>query len=502
MLINLKKFMKIFSKVSLFLVFASFLAYGAGPVTALAAGPAPVNLLSATNFAILSKTGITNTGSHTSVITGNIGASPITSAAMDNVFCPEITGTIYGVDAAYTGNGTTTCFAGNPPLSNKTLVDNAVLDMGTAYTDAAGRTLPDGVNLFGGNLGGQTFAPGLYKWSTDVTIPTNVTLSGSASDVWIFQISGNLSVASAGSVPAGVKVVLSGGAQASNVFWQVGGGTGATLGTYSTFNGTILSAKQIIIQTGAVLNGRALAHTAVTLDASTVTKPTSVINPPPHNKKALLVVKKHVVGGSANAGQFMLTVKNGGLANPVTFWGSETGKDVKGFTAGKDYKVLEHNVGPTGYTVSFSEGCKGYFTESEIWHNAIKTCVVTNTWNGLEEQGIQQQGGHVAHLNVIKHVVGGNVLADQFSLMVAGGAPSPANFNGSEAGVDVILSSTGTYQVHENTAAHPNYTVSYSPECSGVVGLYGVPGMMGVNGVTINEYHPKTCVVTNTLKVQ
>jgi hypothetical protein len=240
-----------------------------GPLAALAAGPAPVNLLSAGNFAILSQTGITDTGSHSSVITGNIGSSPITAAAI-GVFCSEITGTIYGVDAAYVGSGDQTCFAGNPPLSNKTLADNAVGNMVTAYNNAAGMTDPTATELGAGNIGGMTLAPGLYKWSTDVSIPTNLTLSGGPNDVWVFQIAGNLNIAAAGSVPAGVKVILTGGAQATNVFWQVGGATGATLGTYSTFNGTILSAKQVIIQTGAVLNGRALAQTQVTLDANTV----------------------------------------------------------------------------------------------------------------------------------------------------------------------------------------------------------------------------------------
>lgn len=237
----------------------------------VAAAQLPVDLGTAGNFVILAKSGITNTGSHTSVITGNIGSSPITAAAMDNIFCSEIIGTIYGVDAAYTGSGDTTCFAGNPPLSHKTLVDNAVLDMVTAYNDAAGRALPDYTNLGAGNIGGMTLAPGLYKWTTDVTIPTSVTLSGGASDVWIFQIAGNLNIASSGSVSTGIKVILIGGAQASNVFWQVGGVTGATLGTYSTFNGNILTAKQIIMQTGVVLNGLALAQTQVTLDSNKVT---------------------------------------------------------------------------------------------------------------------------------------------------------------------------------------------------------------------------------------
>ena len=242
-----------------------------GPIAALAAGPAPVNLLSAGNFAILAETTITNTGSHTTAIIGNIGLSPGTAAAMDTVWCSEITGTIYGVDAAYTGNGTTTCFAGNPPLANKTLVDTAVGDMLTAYNNAAAVVTPAPVTELGaGNIGGMTLAPGLYKWSTDVIIPTSVTLSGGASDVWIFQIAGDLDIASGASVPAGIKVLLSGGAKASNVFWQVGGVTGATIGTYATFNGIILSAKQIILQTGAVLNGKALAQTQVTLDADMV----------------------------------------------------------------------------------------------------------------------------------------------------------------------------------------------------------------------------------------
>ena len=233
----------------------------------------PVNLLSTSNFGILSETGITNTGSHTSKIIGNIGTGPITSASIDNVFCSEISGKIYGIDMAYTGSSDKTCFMGNPPMSNKTLVDNAVLDMVTAYNEAAGRTNPTATELGTGNIGGMTLASGLYKWSTGVTIPSDVTLSGGPNDIWIFQIAGDLSIVSAGSVASGVKVILAGGAKPSNVFWQVGGVTGATLGTYSTFNGNILTAKQIIIQTGAVLNGRALAQTQVTLDSNPITTP-------------------------------------------------------------------------------------------------------------------------------------------------------------------------------------------------------------------------------------
>lgn len=250
------------------------LAFGlVGVNAALADGPAAVDLLTAGNFMVLSKTGITDTGSHTSSITGSIGASPISATGMNGVFCSEVTGKIYGVDAGYVGSGDQACFAGNPPSGNKTLVDNAVLDMGTAYADAAGRTNPTATELGAGNIGGLTLAPGLYKWSSNAIIPGDLLLLGGASDVWIFQIAGNLDVSSAGSVDSGVKVLLSGGAKASNIYWQVGGVTGATIGTYATFNGNILSAKQIILQTGAVLNGRALSQTQVTLDASIVSLP-------------------------------------------------------------------------------------------------------------------------------------------------------------------------------------------------------------------------------------
>jgi hypothetical protein len=238
---------------------------------------APVDLLSVltNNFVILTKTGITNTGSHASVITGNIGASPITAAAMDNVFCSEITGKIYGVDAAYSGSGATTCFAGNPgvpavvpPDANKTLVDNAVADMLTAYNAAAGRTGPDFTELGAGDISGMTLAPGLYKWSSGLLIDnTGVTLSGGANDVWIFQIAQDLTVNNA------AIVTLAGGAQAKNVFWQVGGLTGVAIGTTAQFKGTILAQKAITLATGSSVNGRLLSQTSVTLDATTVTQP-------------------------------------------------------------------------------------------------------------------------------------------------------------------------------------------------------------------------------------
>ena len=162
-----------------------------------------------------------------------------------------VTGKVYAADYA------------PPTPANMT---TAVSNMETAFTDAAGRTLPDFTELGAGDISGMTLAPGLYKWGgTGVLITSGVTLSGGANDVWIFQIAGVLTVSNS------AIVTLSGGAQAKNIFWQVSGK--ATLGTYADFKGIILSQTLISLNTGAVMNGRALAQTAVTLNANAITQP-------------------------------------------------------------------------------------------------------------------------------------------------------------------------------------------------------------------------------------
>ncbi len=163
-----------------------------------------------------------------------------------------VTGKIYAADYA---------------VPTPTTMTTAVSDMETAYTDAAGRTNPTETEMGAGNISGTTLVPGLYKWSTDVTIPTDMTLSGGPNDVWIFQIAGNLDISSA------AKIILAGGAQASNVFWVVAGKT--TIGTTAVFNGNILDQTTIVLNTGATLNGRALAQAAVTLNSNAVTVPAS-----------------------------------------------------------------------------------------------------------------------------------------------------------------------------------------------------------------------------------
>ncbi len=228
----------------------------AGPVAVFAASPAAINLGAAGNYAILAKTGISTTGA--TAVVGDLGISPAASTYITGFALTLPSASAYSTSALVTGKVYAPGYA-DPTTSNLT---TAVLDMQNAYTDAMGRAA--GVTELGaGNIGGLTLTSGVYKWGTGVLVPTNVTLSGSANDVWIFQIAQNLNLSS------GVQIVLSGGAQASNVFWAVAGQT--TLGTTAVMNGTVLDQTAIVLNTGAVLNGRALAQSAVTLDASTVT---------------------------------------------------------------------------------------------------------------------------------------------------------------------------------------------------------------------------------------
>jgi hypothetical protein len=217
-------------------------------------GQTSVALGTAATFAILTKSGITDVAA--SAINGDVGASPITGAAIHLTCAEMMRGTVYSVNAA----GPLPCTVTDP-----TLLTKAVGDMQTAYTDAAGRVLPDFTELGAGQIGGLTLVPGLYKWSTGVLISTDVTLSGGRNDVWIFQIAGTLNQASA------TKVILKGGALAKNVFWQTAGAV--AIGTTAHFEGVILGKKLIAMKTGASANARLLAQTAVTLQKNAVTRP-------------------------------------------------------------------------------------------------------------------------------------------------------------------------------------------------------------------------------------
>ena len=227
-----------------------------GPIIALAAGPATINLGTAGNYVILAKSGITTTGA--TAITGNIGVSPIAATAITGFgLILDKSGT-FSTSTKVTGK----VFAASYKATTPSTLITAVSDMQKAYADAIGRKNPTATELGSGNIGGKTIKPGLYKWSTAVTIPTDVTLSGSANDVWIFQIAGTLNINS------GKKVILSGGAQAKNIFWQVAGVT--NLGVASVFNGNILGKTAVTMQSGAKLTGDVLSQTNVTLISDTI----------------------------------------------------------------------------------------------------------------------------------------------------------------------------------------------------------------------------------------
>ncbi len=249
------------SRASAAFLLLSFTAACGGSSDGGSGGPGAVSLGAAGGYAILSKSGITNTG--TSDITGNIGVSPIGYAAVVGfALTPAVpdASTVSSTSAEVTGNVFASDYAPPTPAN----LTAAVGAMELAYTDAAGRAAGH-TELGGGEIGGMTLAPGVYKWGTGVGITTDVTLSGNSTDVWIFQIAQNLTVASA------ANVILAGSARAKNIFWQVGGA--ATLGTTAHLEGIVLGQTAITLNTGASVNGRLLAQTAVTLDGNTVVQP-------------------------------------------------------------------------------------------------------------------------------------------------------------------------------------------------------------------------------------
>jgi hypothetical protein len=203
---------------------------------------AALDLGSAGTYAVLAGATVTNTGQ--SVLTGDLGVSPGTAVTG---FPPGIL-----IGAMHAGD----------PASAQ-----AIADLTKAYNDAAGRTLAP--ILLAGNLGGRNLRPGLYKSMSSLEVSSgNLMLDaqGDPNAVFIFQIASTLTLTS------GRAVFLSGGAKASNIYWQVG--SSATLGTTSVCEGTIMADQSITLNTGATLNGRALARIgAVTLDGNAIVVP-------------------------------------------------------------------------------------------------------------------------------------------------------------------------------------------------------------------------------------
>jgi hypothetical protein len=225
----------------------------AASFTTIASKLAPVNLGTAGNFVILAKSGISATG--TTSVVGNIGVSPIAATAITGFGLIMDPSGVFSTSSLVDGK----VYAANYTTPTPTNLTTAVSNMQTAYTDAAGRPTPDYTDLYSGDLTGHTLAPGLYKWSTGVQVDGGgaVTISGSASSIWIFQIAQNLNLAN------GAMVTLTGGAQASNIFWQVAGQV--TLGTTTAMKGIILCQTAVVMNAAAAMNGKVFSQTAVTL---------------------------------------------------------------------------------------------------------------------------------------------------------------------------------------------------------------------------------------------
>ncbi|KAJ7491371.1 hypothetical protein B0H11DRAFT_2277873 [Mycena galericulata] len=222
----------------------------------LAAGPAPVLLGTAGNFAILAKSGVSTVPN--SLVDGDVGVSPIATTALTGFSLMQDPNLKFWTSTQV--NGLLMGASDAPPTP--ALLTTAVLDMQTAYTDAMNRPFPDFVNLNAGIIGGLVLVPGIYQWTTGVSIPLDITIVGGSDDTWIFQITGTLVQA------AGVHITLIGGALSQNIIWVVAGAV--TVGTNAVFEGNILAQTNVVIETNAVDNGCIYAQTAVTLQKATV----------------------------------------------------------------------------------------------------------------------------------------------------------------------------------------------------------------------------------------
>jgi hypothetical protein len=217
-----------------------------------------VDLGGAAEYAILAKSGISTTPGST--IIGNIAVSPIAATAMTGFGL--IAGTGFSTSAQLQGKA----FAADYAVPTPAVLTAAVIDMLAAYLDASLRTSTDlgRTNLKKGLIGGETLTPGVYTFTTGITISSDIILDGGADEVFIIKTTGILSLATS------TKVVLSGGAQAKNVFWQVA--NYADIGVGAEMQGVILCKTHVVLKTGAHLDGRILAQTAVTLDFVEVTE--------------------------------------------------------------------------------------------------------------------------------------------------------------------------------------------------------------------------------------
>ena len=228
-----------------------------GGLDGLGKGPTPVLLGAAGDFVILANSAIETRGGST--VAGNLGVRPAVvdqtsglrqlSKPIRFTSAPQVSGHLFAAD-----------YAVQTPIT----LTKAIADLGVAYADAASRK-PDFTEVGAGIIGGMTLTPGTYQWSTAILIPASITLNGGPNDVWIFQVARNVIQASA------ARVLLSGGARAKNIYWQVAGTV--YVKSLAHTEGVFISQGGITLGKGASANGRLLTQTKVSLDANVVTQP-------------------------------------------------------------------------------------------------------------------------------------------------------------------------------------------------------------------------------------
>jgi uncharacterized protein (TIGR03437 family) len=421
---------------------------------------APVSLGSAANFAVLAGSTVTNTGA--SHVTGDLGVSPGTAVTG---FPPGIvTGTMHAGDVA---------------------AAQAIADLTTAFGDAAGRSV--GPVTVAGNLGGQTLAPGLYKSTSSLAISSgNLTLDaqGDANAVFIFQMASTLTTT------AGLQVILAGGAQASNIFWQVG--SSATLGTNSVFQGTIMADQSITLTTGATLDGRALARIGgVSLQSNAVTKPSASTSTdmPAINQ-----------GGVVNLASYVSPVVAGSLAaafgtNLSSGQASYTTAPLPTTLAGSSFQIAGHSgllplvfASPTQVNLQIPWELAGYQQASvsaTVGPNVstLQTMSLAAFAPGiftLNQQGSGQGAILIANTAVLAGSAGSGSRAvmkgEYISIFCTGlGAVSNQPVTGAAATADPLSHTTTTPTVTIGSVAA---TVTYSGLAPGFAGLYQVNALV------------------------
>lgn len=218
----------------------------------------PIDLLSAEHFTILGTTGVSSLGVD---VTGHVGTNTADALTGFDPMLLDSSGE-FSTSSQVDGRLYLPTYTSPTP----SLLNNAVTDSGTAYTQGSLLVPPIATELHEGILGGQTLVGGIYKWSTVLSITSSITLTGDASDVWVFQVAGGIAI------DPNVNIILGGEARPEHIFWL--SATTVTIGASSHFQGIIIASTSIAVGAGVVIDGRLFAQTRVDLGAgSTISAP-------------------------------------------------------------------------------------------------------------------------------------------------------------------------------------------------------------------------------------